>query len=137
MIPISELQSPLSSLLGIFEVSPVSSEEIKETENDADDIQIPKTMARKKRKMNELPPSEQDDQRRKNREAAVRYRKTRKNRREALEKVIYQLKMSRFPTEAVLGAVVRKKSALKNFAKSTGKHLCRSLVFKKIATQIY
>ena len=104
MIPINEL--PLSSLLGSFEVSPVSSEEIKEPENDFDEIEMPKAVARKKPKMNELPPTQQDDQRRKNREAAVRYRKTRRNRREALEKVMSQLKMSRFSTEAVPGAVV-------------------------------
>ena len=87
MIPINELESPLSSLLGSFEVSPVSSEEIKESENDSDEIEMQKTVVRKKPKMNELPPIQQNDQRRKNREAAVRYRKTRRNRREALEKV--------------------------------------------------
>ena len=41
--------------------------------------------------------------------------------------------MTAISTEAATGGVLQKKSVLKNFANFTGKHLCQSLFFNKVA----
>ena len=40
-----------------------------------------------------------------------------------------------FSSEAATGAVLQKEGVLRNYAKFTGKHLCQSLFFNKVAGQ--